>query len=141
MVEKSELNLLTLLRTNLYTQKEMGKILGMKPHRVSLMVLRLERRGIINVERSYVQAGKITIYGMNQHETPLYRRRVWDIRKSLLIAEQCDSLRWVGRGQRRSVTVERIGCQAYNALLEKSPSIEKPTVSVWARISGWILNR
>ena len=135
------MNLLTLLRTNLYTQKEMGKILGMKPHRVSLMVLLLERRGIINVERSYVQSGKITINGMNQYQTTLYRRREWPLRKSLLIAEQCDSLRWVGRGAKRSVTVERIGYPAYSASQEESPSTVKQTGSVLARISGWIWNR
>lgn len=50
------MNLLTLLRTNLYTQKQMGFILGMKPHNVSRLVCDLERRGYIEVERSLVQS-------------------------------------------------------------------------------------
>lgn len=136
-----QINLLTLLRCNMYTQKEMGKILGMTPHRVSRMVLRLEGRGIIKVHRTLVQSGRITINGMNQHKTTLYRRSEWDLRKSLHIAEAYASPALAGSGRSVYATAVRTGYQMSSAKLEKSPSTAKQTVSVWAKISGLIWNR
>lgn len=129
------MNLLTLLRTNLYTQKQMGFILGIKHHNVSRLVCELERRGYIEVERSLVQsrrAGRnIVINGMNLYKTKLYRRQTWDLERSLLIAARSVSHPSVGAGQKDYVKQNDTGSLPSRLLPERLLSTGRRTVSVW----------
>lgn len=129
------MNLLTLLRTNLYTQKQMGFILGIKHHNVSRFVCELERRGYIKVERSLVQGRRggrnIVLNGMNLYRTKLYRRQTWDLERSLLIAVRSANRPSVGDGQSNYVKQNDTGSLPSRLLPEKLLSTGRRTVSVW----------
>lgn len=129
------MNLLTLLRTNLYTQKQMGFLLGIKPYRVSELVCLLERRGYIEVNRSFVQGNRggrnIVINGMNLYKTKLYRRQTWDLEKSLLIAVKLENHRLDGAGLNNCEKQTDIGSPVCKQQTERSSSTGRRTVSVW----------
>lgn len=73
------MNLLTLLRTNKYTQKQMGFLLGIPEWKVSKYVLKLEARGYIQVHRRYKLSGPVSrpfcVNDQNLYKVTLYRSK------------------------------------------------------------------
>lgn len=71
------MNLLTLLRCNKYTQKQMAFLLGIPISKVSSRILELERRGYICVHRRWKASGPTArpflINAQNLYKVTLYR--------------------------------------------------------------------
>lgn len=71
------MNLLTLLRSNKYTQKQMAFLLDTSVGKVGHRILELERRGYIVVHRRYKVSGPVArpymINAQNLYKVTLYR--------------------------------------------------------------------
>ncbi|AGZ17719.1 helix-turn-helix DNA-binding domain-containing protein [Escherichia phage 4MG] len=108
------MNLLTLLRTNKYTQKQMGFLLGIPSWKVSKLVLKLESRGYIQVNRRYKLSGPVSrpflIYDQNLYKVTLYRSKECPEIKVTPTKEQSRSRDSVGRGLRNFAKHLVTGC-------------------------------
>ncbi|ADP02617.1 hypothetical protein [Salmonella phage PVPSE1] len=108
------MNLLTLLRTNKYTQKQMGFLLGMPSWRVSKLVLKLEKRGYIQVSRRYKLSGPVSrpfcVYDQNLYKVTLYRSKECPEIKATPTKAQSKNPASAGRGLRNFAKHLVTGC-------------------------------